>query len=428
MNIRPGAPIQVEIEGISLYKYAPSKQRHSDLNHTQGSCNMYKIQTFNQIAEKGLACLPEDNYSVSSEQNEPDAILVRSSKLSMNNVSPNLKAVARAGAGVNNIPVEDYTRAGIVVFNTPGANANAVKELLICGMLMASRNIMASAAWTSQLDKSLSDAELNALIEKEKKQFRGNELAGKTLGVVGLGAIGSMVANAALGLGMRVLGYDPAISVDSAWRLTNQVEKQENLASLVAQSDFVSLHLPVLESTRNLIDHKIINSFKKGATLLNLSRAAIVDNQALLEGLNDDRIACYVTDFPSSEFIGRNDTLLFPHIGASTTEAEENCAVMAAMQLRNFLEDGNITNSVNFPALTLERNSGTRLAIVNINVPGMLGQILSVLADRDINVIDMINKSRDDIAYNLIDIEADAGPELIADIQAIEHVCRVWVL
>ena len=389
---------------------------------------MYKIQTFNQISDKGLSRLPKKEYSVGSEVENADAILVRSQKLGADNLNPNLKAVARAGAGVNNIPVEDYTKEGVVVFNTPGANANAVKELIVCSLLLASRNVLSSTQWINKQDPSISEADLNALAEKEKKQFRGCELKGKTIGVVGLGAIGSMVADVALELGMRVLGYDPAISVDSAWRLANAVEKQENLTSLISRSDFVTLHLPVLESTRNLIDCKLINYFKSGAVLLNFSRGAIVDTSALLEGLNSKRLSTYVTDFPIPELIGRTDTIIFPHVGASTVEAEENCAVMAADQLKDLLENGNITNSVNFPNISLERSAGTRLAIVNENVPGMLGQILSVLAERDINVIDMINKSRDDIAYNLIDIEASSSEDLVSDILAIDHVIKVWIL
>ena len=389
---------------------------------------MYKIQTFNQISEKGLCRLPRQEYEASASVQQADAILVRSARLSLENVNPNLKAVARAGAGTNNIPVEEFTAKGLVVFNTPGANANAVKELILCGLLLASRNVLPSTRWVSEQDNNLDASALNQLVEAEKKRFRGVELAGKTIGVVGLGAIGSMVADTALQLGMRVLGYDPAISVDAAWRLANQVEKQENLTSLISRCDFVTLHLPVLDSTRNMINRKLINYFKTGAVLLNFSRDAIVDLPALMEGLNSKRLSCYVTDFPAPELIGRDEVIMFPHIGASTVEAEDNCAIMAVDQLRDFLENGNITNSVNFPNIALERSSGTRLAIVNQNVPGMLGQILSILADRDINVIDMINKSRNDIAYNLIDIEATPGEDLLSDLQAIEHVIKVWVL
>lgn len=387
---------------------------------------MYKIQTYNQISEKGLGRFPRQEYEVAPDVKDADAILVRSHKLDNGNVHSGLKAVARAGAGVNNIPVEDYTKQGIVVFNTPGANANAVKELLVCGLLLSARGILPGLAWVNSLQPVMTPAELNKLMETEKTRFKGCELAGKTIGVVGLGAIGALVADIAIQLGMKVLGYDPAISVDSAWRLANQVEKQENLTSLISRSDFVTLHLPVLENTKNLIDRKIINYFKTGSVLLNFSRDAIVDNGALLEGLNSGRLASYVTDFPTPDLLGHPKTILMPHIGASTDEAEENCAIMAVDQLREFLEHGNIRNSVNFPSLSLERSHGTRIAVVNQNVPGMLGKILSTLAERDINVLDMLNKSRGDIAYNLIDVEGPASNDILSDIRAIDHVIKAW--
>ncbi len=389
---------------------------------------MYKIQTFNQISDKGLTRFPHQTYQVGADIANPDAILVRSHLLTREQLHPTLKAVARAGAGTNNIPVEDYTKAGVVVFNSPGANANAVKELVLCGLLLASRNVLPAISWVSQQSPSTSYSDLNQLMEHHKKNFRGGELAGKTIGVVGLGAIGAQVADIAIQLGMKVLGYDPALSVDAAWRLANQVEKQENITSLISRSDYVTLHLPVLENTRNLIDRKIINYFKTGAVLLNFSRDAIVDDNALLDGLNSGRLSCYVTDFPTPNLLGHPKTILMPHIGASTDEAEDNCAVMAVDQLRDFLENGNIRNSVNFPNLHLERSSGTRLAIVNQNVPGMLGPILSILADRDIHVMDMLNKSRGDIAYNLIDIDGDIADDALADIRAINHVIKVWTI
>lgn len=390
---------------------------------------MYKIQTFNQISGKGLSRFPRQEYQVGPDQKEADAILVRSHKLGAEHVNANLKAVARAGAGVNNIPVEEYTRQGVVVFNTPGANANAVKELLLCGLLLSARGILPGINWVNTLDPSTPYADLNAKLEAEKQNFKGSELHGKTIGVVGLGAIGALVADVAIHLGMKVLGYDPALSVDAAWRVANQVEKQENLTSLISRSDFVTLHLPVLDNTRNLIDRKIINYFKTGAVLLNFSRDAIVDNGALLEGLNSGRLASYVSDFPTPQLLGHPKVILMPHIGASTDEAEDNCAVMAVDQLRDFLENGNIRNSVNFPNLTLDRGEGSsRLAIVNKNVPGMLGQILSVLAERDINVGDMLNKSRGDVAYNLIDVEGEVSADTLADIRAIEHVIKVWTI
>ena len=389
---------------------------------------MYKIQTFNQISDKGLSRFPRSDYEVSSEIKDPDAIVLRSYKMSMDNVTPSLKAVGRAGAGVNNVPVDDYTKEGIVVFNTPGANANAVKELVICGMLLASRGIVPGINWVNSLSEQEDLSELGPQVEAGKKNFKGSELAGKTLGVVGLGAIGAMVANTAIDLGMKVIGYDPAISIEAAWRLSNQVEKQESMPSLLAKSDFISLHLPMLDSTRNLIDEKVVNYFKSGAVLLNFSRDAIVNTKAILQGMESGKVGKYVCDFPTEELLNHEKAILMPHIGASTEEAEDNCAVMAVDQIRDFLENGNIKNSVNFPQISLARNEGVRLAIVNENVPGMLGKITSVLADKKINVIELLNKSRGNIAYNLIDIEIRPDDGIIADIQKIEHVTKAWIV
>ena len=389
---------------------------------------MLKIQTLNQISDKGLVRFPKQDYQVGQDIKNADAILVRSQKLSMENINSNLKAVARAGAGVNNIPVDSYTKEGIVVFNTPGANANAVKELVLCGLLLSSRGILQGINWVNSLSPEMDGAEMSKLIESQKKNFKGMELKGKTLGIIGLGAIGAMVADAAIQMGMKVLGYDPAISVNAAWRLANQIEKQENLTSLISRSDFVTLHLPVLESTRNLIDRKVINYFKSGAVLLNFSRDAIVDEGALLEALNNGRLSNYVTDFPSQELLKSKKAILLPHIGASTDAAEENCAIMAVDQLRNFLENGTIENSVNFPSLALEKTDSFRIAIINQNVPRMLGQILSILADKDINVLDMLNKSRNDVAYNLIDIETKPSEDTLDEIRAIEDVIKVWLI
>lgn len=389
---------------------------------------MYKIQTFNQISDKGLSRFPSSDYDVSPDVENADAIVLRSFKLSMDNVTPSLKAVGRAGAGVNNVPVDDYTKQGIVVFNTPGANANAVKELVICGMLLASRGIVPGINWVNSLSEQEDLSGLGPQVEAGKKNFKGSELAGKTLGVVGLGAIGAMVANAALELGMKVIGYDPAISIEAAWRLSNQVEKQESMPALLAKSDFVSLHLPMLDSTRNLIDEKAVNYFKTGAVLLNFSRDAIVNTKAILQGLDSDKVGKYVCDFPTEELLNHEKAILMPHIGASTEEAEDNCAVMAVDQISDFLENGNIKNSVNFPQISMDRNGAVRLAIVNENVPGMLGKITSVLAEKNINVLELSNKSRGDIAYNLIDIESRPDDATIADIQEIENVTKAWIV
>lgn len=392
---------------------------------------MYKIKTFNKISNKGLVRFP-GHYEVGPDLAAADAILVRSHKLQDSDATPGLRAVARAGAGVNNVPVVPYTEQGIVVFNTPGANANAVKELVLCGMLLSSRGILPGMAYVSTLRDMSDNAAMSKLLEAEKSRFKGSEIAGKTLGIVGLGAIGSLVAEMAISLGMNVLGYDPALSVDAAWRLPNQVRKIENLTALLANSDFVSLHLPVLESTRNLIDAAAVASMKSGLCLLNFSRDEIVNTQAIVDGLNQQQLRMYVADFPCAELIGREDVILMPHIGASTDEAEENCAVMAADQLVDFLENGNIKNSVNFPNLSLDRaknaEKGTRLAISNKNVPKMLGQILSVLADQNINVIDMINRSRNEIAYNLIDVESRPSDAALARIAEIQDVIKVTVL
>jgi len=392
---------------------------------------MYKIQTFNQISPKGLVRF-NSSFEVGAGLGEADAILVRSHKLQDSDANPNLKAVARAGAGVNNVPVASYTEKGIVVFNTPGANANAVKELVLCGLLLSSRGILPGIAYVNSLFEMQDNAAMSKLLEQEKSRFKGSEIAGKTLGIVGLGAIGSLVAEMAISLGMKVLGYDPALSVDAAWRLPNQVRKIENLTALLVNSDFVSLHLPVLESTRNLIDAAAIANMKPGLCLLNFSRDEIVNTQAIVDGLNRKQLRMYVADFPCAELIGRDDVILMPHIGASTDEAEDNCAVMAADQLMDFLENGNIRNSVNFPNVSLDRSPsavrGTRIAISNKNVPKMLGQILSILADQNINVIDMINKSRNEIAYNLIDLESRPSEAVLAEIAAIQDVIKVSVL
>lgn len=392
---------------------------------------MYKIKTFNQISSKGLVRFP-GSYKVGPETENADAILVRSHKLQDTDTNPNLKAVARAGAGVNNVPVATYTEQGIVVFNTPGANANAVKELVLCGLLLSSRGILPGISYVNSLSDMQDNAAMSKLLEQEKSRFKGSEIAGKTLGIVGLGAIGSLVAEMAISLGMKVLGYDPALSVDAAWRLPNQVRKIENLTALLVNSDFVTLHLPVLESTRNLIDANAVASMKPDLCLLNFSRDEIVDTQAIVNGLDGKQLRMYVSDFPRAELIGRDDVILMPHIGASTDEAEDNCAVMAADQLMDFLEHGNIKNSVNFPSISLDRaanaEKGTRLAICNKNVPKMLGQIMSVLADQNINVIDMINKSRNEIAYNLIDVESRPSDEALAQIAQITDVIKVNVL
>jgi|TARA_B110000438_G_scaffold25658_2_gene24087 D-3-phosphoglycerate dehydrogenase len=403
-----------------------------DLKNQQDFKYMHKIQTFNAISACGLERFPKDQYEVSADLEQADALLLRSHKLDASAINGEMKAVARAGAGVNNVPVDQCTKHGVVVFNTPGANANAVKELVLCGLLLASRGIIPGIGFANS-QSSISDyGELSKLMEVEKKKFKGSEIAGKTLGVIGLGAIGSMVADMAIKLGMKVRGFDPALSVDAAWRLPSQVKRIENLSTLVGSCDFISLHLPVLDSTRNLIDASMFAAMNKDTCLLNFARDEIVDSDALLNALESGKLGKYICDFPRPEFQDREDVISMPHLGASTAEAEENCAMMAVDQLRDFLENGNIRNSVNFPNLHLDRDinakQGARLAISNKNVPKMLGQILSVLADQNINVIDMLNKSRNEVAYNLIDLESVPSDSALAAISNIDDVIKVTVL
>jgi D-3-phosphoglycerate dehydrogenase len=388
---------------------------------------MYKVKTLNQISSKGLNKFAREEYELGTEISDPDAILVRSAKLSVDDISPSLRAVGRAGAGTNNIPVPEYTEKGIVVFNTPGANANAVKELVMAALLLSSRGIIDGISFVQNLTEESDGAALNKLVEAEKKKFKGNEVSGKTLGVLGLGAIGSLVAEMGLQLGMDVVGFDPALSVEAAWRLPSQVQKMPNMQALFSRSDVVSLHVPAMDSTRHLINDEALSYFRDSSVLLNFAREQIVDPAAVVAALESGKLSRYFCDFPTPELLGIANVVATPHLGASTDEAEENCAVMVADQVKDFLENGNIKNSVNFPELMLERTHGYRLAMVNKNVPRILGQVLSILADRDINVIDMLNKSREDVAYNLIDIENEADAELLEEILAIQDVINVRV-
>ena len=393
---------------------------------------MHKIKTHNAISDRGLTRFDKQRFEVNEQVINEDAILLRSFKLDASSIANSVKAVARAGAGVNNVAVDYCTDKGIVVFNTPGANANAVKELVVCGLLLASRGIVQGIQFANAQSGITDYAELSKLMEQEKKRFSGSEISGKTLGVVGLGAIGSLVAKTAIDLGMKVIGYDPALSVEAAWRLPAQVAHIKNLSSLMAKSDYITLHLPVLDSTRNLINGEMLAEMRPGSCLLNFARDEIVDPTALAEALESGKLSKYVSDFPRPELMNKPEVIAMPHLGASTREAEENCAIMAADQLIDFLENGNIKNSVNFPNLSLERSSnsktGTRLAISNKNVPKTLGKILSVLADQNINVLDMLNKSRGDIAYNLIDVEIEPSSAAIEAISAIEEVIQVTLL
>ena len=389
---------------------------------------MHKIRTINNISEKGLSRFPADRYELGDAIADPEAILVRSQQLTDADAVPSLRAVGRAGAGVNNIPVADYTDKGIVVFNTPGANANAVKELVMVGLLLSCRGIIPGIKYVNSLGEYSDKAELNKLVESSKKQYKGRELKGKTLGVLGLGAIGSMVADMALQMDMNVVGYDPALSVEAAWRLSSKVEKMENLQMLFSRSDIITLHVPALDATRGMIDSEALSQFRDGAVLLNFAREEIVDKEAISEALDSEKISQYISDFPSPGLIGKRGVVSTPHLGASTEEAEENCAIMVADQVKDFLENGNIKNSVNFPALSLERTTGCyRVAMANKNVPRILGSVLSILADRNINVVDMLNKSREDVAYNLIDIQAEPSDDLLEEILAIDGVINARV-
>jgi D-3-phosphoglycerate dehydrogenase len=388
---------------------------------------MFKIQTYNKISDKGLSRFTEA-YSVSDATENPDGMILRSHKLHGEAIPESLLAVARAGAGVNNIPIDDYTAKGVVVFNTPGANANAVKELVATGMLLASRGIVNGMEYAQSL-KTIDDAAvMHKQLEAEKKRFAGSELAGKTLGVVGLGAIGSMVADMALSLGIKVLGYDPALSVDATWRLPSQVKRMENLPSLLAGADFISLHVPAIEPTYHLINKETLASVKKGAVLLNFARETIVHPEAVVESLDAGHLGKYVCDFPEPCLLGRDNVMAMPHIGASTAEAEENCAVMAVDQLKDYLENGNIKNSVNFPPVTMERAGACRLTFANDNVAGVLGEVLSVFTEHQVNVVDMVNKSRGDMAYNILDLEEMPSDAAIAAIKAMEHVVSLRLI
>lgn len=386
---------------------------------------MFKVRTFNTISVKGLDRFSREKYEVASDIGQPEAILLRSHKLQADDLPESIRAVARAGAGVNNVPVADLTDRGVVVFNTPGANANAVKELVMAALLLGSRGIVEGMQYADSLTSLDDAAVMNKQLEAEKKRFRGHEIAGRTLGVIGLGAIGSRVAEMAISMDMKVVGFDPALSVEAAWRLPSQVQRAENLQSLLAKCDYISLHLPLLDATRNLVNKEALASVKEGAVLLNFARGGIVNDADAVVALQEGKLSKYITDFPTPELIGQEGVLLTPHIGASTGESEENCAVMAADQLMDFLENGNIRNSVNFPAVSLERSSGFRIAVANKNVPKMLGNILSILADKNINVIDMLNKSRDEVAYNLLDLEQQPDDETLKAIAGIEGVVSV---
>ena len=387
---------------------------------------MFKIQTLNKISAQGLAQLPLDDYETASEIPHPDAILLRSADMHSMEVPESVKAIARAGAGTNNIPIPAMTERGIVVFNTPGANANAVRELVLLSLLMASRPVIKAAEWVQGLAGK--GSEIPDLAEKGKSQFVGPEIRGKTLGVIGLGAIGAMVANSASDLGMNVIGYDPFISVDAAWSLSRAVVKAETLDTILTKADYISIHVPQTAETKGLINADRIKAMKKGVRIINLARGGLVVNADILEGINSGKIACMVTDFADEELLGNDKIICLPHLGASTPEAEENCALMAVKQLRDFLETGTIVNSVNFPKCKMEQTipaGGTRLCISHKNIPNMVGQITTALAESSLNISTMTSQSRGDLAYTVIDVDTAVDGASMYKLVAIKGLIAV---
>ena len=387
---------------------------------------MFKIQTLNKISSRGLDLLPHETYEYASELANPDGILVRSQAMHDMGLPASLKGIARAGAGVNNIPIDKCSERGIVVFNTPGANANAVKELVLLGLLMASRRVYQGICWSKSLMGK--GAEVPKLIEKGKSNYDGPEIKGKKLGVIGLGAIGVMVANDAEALGMEVSGFDPFMSIDAAWGLSRTVKKAVSVDSLIAESDYITLHVPLNDSTRGKMNREKFEIMKKGVRILNFSRGEIVDSRDMLDAISSGIVDCYVTDFPTDDMLASDKIISIPHLGASTPESEENCAVMAVEQLRSYLESGNIKNSVNFPECFLPPTGAQRITIANRNVPNIIGQFTSVLAQENLNIADMLNKSKKDYAYNIIDIDGAVSADVLAKLKAVEGVIAVRLI
>jgi D-3-phosphoglycerate dehydrogenase len=388
--------------------------------------NRFKIQTLNNIAGVGLKRFPEQRYEVGTDLETPDAIMVRSHKMHDMDISPSVLAIGRAGAGVNNIPIDQLSERGVPVFNAPGANANAVKELVLAGMFLAARNICPAWDYVRQLEGS--DEEMAKAVEAGKKRFVGFELPGRTLGVVGLGAIGVEVANAALGLGMNVIGYDPQITVRRAWQLSSGVEQAADIDDLFARANMVTVHVPLIDATRHLINAERLKLMPKGCVVLNFARGGIVHDEAVVAALDDKHLAYYVTDFPNRFLAGREGVVALPHLGASTGEAEDNCAVMVADTLKHYLEDGNVRHSVNFPEALLRRARPHRITIVNENVPSMVGQISTTLAEAEINIADLLNKSRGKLAYSILDLDAPVDADTVQRITAINGILGVRVL
>jgi D-3-phosphoglycerate dehydrogenase / 2-oxoglutarate reductase len=387
---------------------------------------MKKILTLNNISAQGLERLPREDYEVSSECSEPDAILLRSFKMHEMEIPSSLIAVGRAGAGVNNIPLDKMSERGVAVFNAPGANANAVKELVVAGMLLACRNLCQAWEYTTKLEGD--DSVISKQVEEGKKKYVGYELPGRTLGVIGLGAIGVKVANAARSLGMKVIGYDPGISVKSAWNLSSDVKATSSVDNMMGKVDFISLHVPLIPATKNIINAERLATIKKGAVILNFSRDGIVDDQAVLDALDAGHLHAYVSDFPSNLLKGKKGVITLPHLGASTVEAEQNCAVMVAEQLKDYLENGNVTNSVNFPEVQMTRATDFRLTVVNENMPDMVGQISHVLGENSINIHHMVNESRNDIAYTVMDLNKTIDASVVDKIKQIKGVLAVRII
>ncbi len=388
---------------------------------------MLKIQTLNKIDQEGLQVFPVSKYEVAGEVSAPDAILLRSFSMHEMEFPGSLKAVARAGAGVNNIPIERCTDKGIVVFNTPGANANAVKELVIAGMLLASRDITGGIAWAQTLQAE--GDKVPALVEKGKAAFGGMELKGKTLAIIGLGDIGVLVANVAKALGMKVIGFDPFITVDNAWKLDQSIVRSESIESCLAQADYITLHVPLMDATRGLINTDSVANMKDGVKILNFARGELVVNNDIKAGIERKKVACYVTDFPDASLLNVPGVIPIPHLGASTNESEVNCAIMGANQLMDFLENGNIRNSVNFPKATMDRTNSARIIVANRNIPTMVSQITAILAENNINIANMLNRNKNEVAYNIIDTDCMGIPESVADkIKTIDGVLMVRIL
>lgn len=387
---------------------------------------MFKIQTLDRISAAGLDNFPRDEYEIASEIVKPDAILVRSHDMLSMDIDPNVKAVARAGAGVNNIPVKDFAQKGVVVFNTPGANANAVKELVILGLLMASRPVIAANQWVNSLAGK--GAEIAPLAEKGKKNYIGQEVKGKNLGVIGLGAIGAQVANTAVELGMNVIGYDPFLSVDAAWSLNHQVKHAETLDTLLAKADYLTFHVPETPDTKGFVNANTIKNMKNGVKLINIARGGLVNNEDVLAAIKAGKISCMVTDFAAEELIACDKVICLPHLGASTPEAEDNCAVMAVKELRDFLERGIIKNSVNFPKTTTDNPipcGGTRLCISHKNEPGLVAQFTTILGEAKLNIEGMVNQNRGEVAYNIIDVAGKVTEQTLENLAAIKDVTKV---